>query len=296
VIQLTPDIEVWDLSGNEVEVLESGSFRDNQWLRELRLNRVRRLRMIDSSAFVNLTSLQRLELSHNRHLRYISRSAFVDVAALTSLDLTDSGLDTLESEVIESLPTLKELSLRGNRLTCDCTVLALLRHIQNNRKLNADLRPQDVCSLHSESSETTQPASYQLPENSTLLSVDLHSDIRSTMAADGNITWQSTPAATTSDVVLSSTETPVEASAPVEINRVVSDRCRPRILALFSSEVHVAVTDRVRIDCRAIGFPVPRVSWLLPVAVIDDVKINDDISSHGTQVLFYVCVESRFIG
>jgi len=94
--------QVWDLSGSEVEVLESGSFRDSGHLRELRLSRVRRLRMVDSAAFVNLTSLRRLELSLNRHLRYVSRSAFVDVPALTGLDLSLSALSTLESEVLDS--------------------------------------------------------------------------------------------------------------------------------------------------------------------------------------------------
>ena len=109
VIQQTPGVEVWELSGgSEVEVLATGSFSDNPWLRELRLSRLRRLRLIDSRAFVNVTSLRRIDLSHSHNLRYISRSAFVGVEKLTSLVLTDSGLDTLELHVIDSLPSVRE--------------------------------------------------------------------------------------------------------------------------------------------------------------------------------------------
>jgi len=289
VIRLTPDVEVWDLSGNEVEVLETGSFSDNQLLRELRLNRVHRLRMIDSGAFVNLTSLRRLELSQNRHLRYISGSAFVDVPALTSLLLADSGLYTLELQIINSLPVLRELSLRGNPLTCDCTVRSLLRHVQNNRKLNTDLRQRAVCSP---SPDTTNPASYQLPENSTVFNGDLYTDIRSIVTSNGEVTWQSTTM--TSDVVLRSTGTAVEVSVPVQNSWTASNRCSPHILALFSSEIHATVTDRLRIDCRAVGFPVPTVSWLLPVDVVDDVKTDDEMStSYGTQVFICICEECQ---
>lgn len=275
VIQHTPDVEVWDLSGNEIEVLETGSFRDNQWLRELRLNRIRRLRMIDSAAFVNLTALRRLELSQNRKLRYASRSAFVDVPTLTSIDLSDSGLDTFEPQLVDSLPALTQLSLGGNPLTCDCTVFSLLRRVRNNRNLNSDLRRRPVCS---ESPDTMTSASYQPMENSTTVSDQLYTDFRSTADAELTLT-------TADDVVLRSTETPAELSSSVQNRTEESSRCRPRILSLFSTEIHVTVTDRLRLDCRAVGFPAPTVSWLLPVDVIDDVKTSNDMStSHATQV------------
>ena len=144
--------------------METGSFADNPWLRELRLSRLHRLRLIDFRAFVNMTSLRRLDLSQNRNLRYISRSAFVDVEALSSLVLTDSGLDTLELQVVDNLPSLKELSLKGNPLMCDCTLHVLLRHVQQDTawNLSIDLALQDICpSLH----DTTTPALYQTPQN-----------------------------------------------------------------------------------------------------------------------------------
>ena len=302
VIQLTPDVEIWDLSNNEVEVLETGSFKDNQRLEELRLNGVRRLRVVDTGAFVNLTSLRRLELSHNRNLRYISRSAFVDVPALTYLDLTDSGLDTLELQAIDSLPALRELWLRGNPLTCDCTVLSLLRHIQNSTQLTTDLFQHDTCS---ESPDTTTLASYR---NSTVLNSDLYTDIRSIVTTESELTTALTnnivledgvfatlapnvglPSPMTNNVVQTSTEMPVEVSASVRNSRTVSNRCSPRILALFNNEIHVTVTDILRLDCRAVGSPVPTVTWLLPARVINDVNTNDDdmSTSYGTQVIYF---------
>jgi len=269
VLQMTPDVQVWDLSGNEVEVLETGSFADNHWLRELRLSRLRRLRLVDDHAFINLTSLRRLELSHNGNLRYISRSAFCDDPALTNLVLTDNRLYTLEVEVVDSLPALTELSLGGNPLNCDCTLRSLLRHIQNNSNLNTDLERLDPCSPQPHSPDTTATAVYQFAENSTSLSRRFFADNRSTDAStNSEMTWQSTTMAT-NGVALNFTETPVEVSASVR-NRTSSSRCSPRILALFDSELLVTVTDRLRIDCRAVGFPLPTVSWLLPVYVTND--------------------------
>ena len=280
---MTPDVKIWDLSGNEVEVLKTGSFKDNQHLQELRLSRLRRLRLVDFEAFVNLTSLQRLELSHNRDLRYISRSAFVDVPALTDLILADSGLGTLEWQVLDSLPALTRLSLRGNPLTCDCTVVSLLRHIQDNKNLGTDLQQHDTCSPDAEPPDTTTLASYQLPVNSSAFNGDLYTNIQSIFTADSEATWQSTTA--TNDVVLSSTETLAKLSVSVQNSRTVSSRCSPRILALFDTELRVTVTDVLRLDCRAVGFPVPTVSWLLPVDVIDDVKTDDMSTLYGTQVI-----------
>ena len=260
------------MSGNQLEVLESGSFKDNQRLQELRLNRVRRLRMVDRGAFVNLTSLRLLELSHNHRLRYISRSAFVDVPALTYLVLADSGLDTLELQLVESLPALRELSVRDNPLTCDCTLLSLLRHMQHNADLHTDLLQLDVCSQ----SPSTTLASYHSSENSTVSDGDFYTNVQSS-----ELTWQST--ASTNNVVLNSTKTTAEMSASVQTSRTVPGRCGPRILALFDSEIRVTVTDIVRLDCRAVGFPIPTVSWLLPVHVVD----NDMLTSHGTQVMMH---------
>jgi len=262
-------VKVWDLSGNELEVLETGSFKDNQHLQELRLNRVRRLRMVDHEAFVNLTSLRLVQLSHNHNLRYISRSAFVDVPSLTHLIVTDSGLDTLELQLVESLPALTELSVRDNPLTCDCSVLSLLRHVQDNTHLHTDLHQLDVCSQ----SPNTTLASNQSSENSTAFDGDVYTNVQSS-----EVTWQSTTS--TNSVVLNSTEATAEKSASVQNSRTVLDRCSPRILALFRSEIRLTITDKVRLDCRAVGFPIPTVSWLLPVHVVD----NDMSTSHGTQV------------
>jgi len=92
--------------------------------------------------------------------------------------------------------------------------------------------------------------------------------------------------------VLNSTETPVGQSAPVPHNRTTSEPCRPRILALFDADIHVTVTDTLRLDCRAVGFPPPTVSWLLPVDVIDDVSsdVTRVSKSHrGTQVVYFAC-------
>jgi len=244
------------------------------------LNRVRRLRMVEYGAFVNLTSLRRLELSQNRHLRYISHSAFVDVPVLTSLDLALSGLNTLESEVPGSLPALRKLSLRGSPLICDCIVRSLLRYFQNRANLTVDIDEGTVCSPPSFSMPTTTPASERSSANSS-------DSITSTVTADNSVAWRSA----TTDVVLNSTKTPAKMSEPVQNNRTVSALCRPRILALFNSDVHVTVTDKLRLDCRAVGIPPPSVSWLLPVDndVIDDV--NNDVSgistSYGTQVINY---------
>jgi len=75
---------------------------------------------------------------------------------------------------------------------------------------------------------------------------------------------------------------------------VASGGCSPRILTLFNDELHVTVTDKLRIDCRAVGLPVPTISWLFPVGVIDDVRGDDDkmSTSYRTKV-FIFCILRR---
>lgn len=273
-LRTTDDVLIWDFSGNEFEVLERGSFQGSRRLQVLRLNRVRRLRMIDHRAFVDLTSLRRLEVSGNANLRYISRTAFFDVPALVALDLVDSGLDTLEPEIVESLPALRDLSLRGNPLTCDCTLLSTLRRVQDVGNVSVDVDDHDLCSP----SDTTTPVSRQTSENSTTFYDDLHSTIiTSTVTSD---TWQST----TTDVVPNSTAAPVETSASTQNSITTLRLCRPRILPLFARYIHVTITDILRLDCRAVGFPLPTVSWLLPADVIDDVTTDHVSRSRRSQV------------
>ena len=286
-IQLSVDVLVWELSGNEMEVLQSGSFIDNQRIEEVRLNGMRRLRIIDDAAFVNVTSLQRVQLSHNRHLRYISRSAFVNVPALTSLVLVDSGLYTLEPQVVDSLPALGQLALTGNPLACDCTVRSLFQRLQN---ISTDIGEHAVCSNYSDS-VTLQISPLLSQDNSDVFTGDVDASNRSSHITDVQATRNST-----THVVLSSTAIKsVDQSAALEQSSVgtVSSGCSPRILALFDDELHVTVTDRLRVDCRAVGFPVPTVKWLLPVNHAIEQAGNDHIhvtKSHRTQVMHWYVV------
>jgi len=137
-----------------------------------------------------------------------------------------------------------------------------------------------VCASPAESPDATTLSSYQLSENTTTFNNDVYTDTWSTVTTDSTVKWS--PTTTTSEVLLNSTETTVELSSSVQDSSTASSRCSPRILALFDHEIHATVTDILRLDCRAVGFPVPTVSWLLPVDVID----GDMSTSHGPRVIY----------
>src|SRR6218665_1959549 len=116
-----------DLSDNCVEEIPKGSFWNLSSLETLTLNKMKCLQIVDELSFVNLVSLTRLEISACRRLAYINRDAFKNIGRLKTLVIHSNAMETVEEGILHSLPSLTELDLHSNPLTCDCAMQWLVR-------------------------------------------------------------------------------------------------------------------------------------------------------------------------
>ena len=56
---------------------------------------------------------------------------------------------------------------------------------------------------------------------------------------------------------------PVQPLFRVPLERLTG-QCSPRILPLYAPNHQVLLSDQIQLNCRAVGQPKPRISWLLP--------------------------------
>ncbi|XP_029467722.1 leucine-rich repeat neuronal protein 1-like [Rhinatrema bivittatum] len=116
-----PLMKFLDLNKNPIEKILAGDFQDMPHLQELSLNNMDDLVSVEHSAFQGLPELAKLEMRNNPRLSFIDRLAFQDTLSLKTLLLSNSDLHLVPREVFRSLPNLKELSLYGNPIRCDCS-------------------------------------------------------------------------------------------------------------------------------------------------------------------------------
>ena len=337
-----------DLSGNEFDIIETGSFWNFTRLERLRLSRLDRLKLIERNSFVNMTSLRTLDVSQCHHLRYVDRDAFESVASLALFNLSNNRLEVFEREVVQSLTGLRRLDVSSNPLVCDCSTSWLLRSVSGNdseptsanRSLldNFDILVDDSFCR----STQTPPGSDALKHRRTSTAISLSSSTTSgrgrklnnsdnrqndieTKQANSALLQHNTGRAV--DQVSSSASNQLGDSQMLVNSSWISRQpktsnaeevidvadgslapCRPRILAMFDGDTQVAVTDTLRLDCIAVGYPVLTTSWLLPPAyrqneararsidVTDDDQRaydDDDETSEMTQVCRNASVASE---
>ena len=104
-------LETIRLSENNFKIIESLSFSDMNQLRHLYLNDLKHLVAIEESAFKNLPKLSDLDISGSKKLKFIHQNAFNNVPRLQFLNLAGNGLLSMSSNIPNSLPALKLLSL-----------------------------------------------------------------------------------------------------------------------------------------------------------------------------------------
>ncbi|XP_032809982.2 leucine-rich repeat neuronal protein 1-like [Petromyzon marinus] len=115
-----PALKFLDLNKNPVRQIRDGDFRDMLNLKELGVSSMAELVSIERMALVNLPVLTKLEATNNPKLAFVHRDAFDRLPRLESLMLNDDGLGALHRATVRSLRSLREISLHGNPLRCDC--------------------------------------------------------------------------------------------------------------------------------------------------------------------------------
>ncbi|XP_036423649.1 leucine-rich repeat and transmembrane domain-containing protein 2 [Colossoma macropomum] len=118
-------LELLDLSSNFLVNLPADLFSDLISLRELVL-RDNRLKTLSPKQFQSLTELQHLDLSFNS-LATLPPGLLDGPQALAWLSLAGNKLLTLQRSVVEPLTALQHLQLEGNHWNCSCSIIPL-RH------------------------------------------------------------------------------------------------------------------------------------------------------------------------
>ncbi|CAE7557559.1 Igfals [Symbiodinium natans] len=109
-----PQLEVLDISENELTALEDGTFAQLHRLRVLDLGQ-NKLRSVSSGAFVGLTSLRKLDLKQNE-LATLPENLFCGLASLQELDLGENWLAALPEALFHGLASLQRLDVSSNEL------------------------------------------------------------------------------------------------------------------------------------------------------------------------------------
>lgn len=129
------------LGYNFITVLGPRSFLTLPGLQLLSLSH-NRLGMIHSRALLGLGALQELDLSSN-HLTMLSPETFLPLTSLATLNLVSNKLGQLDPGVLDALPQLRAVLLRGNPWACSCDILPLWRWLSHNREKVQGECPED---------------------------------------------------------------------------------------------------------------------------------------------------------
>lgn len=149
VLAKVRNLKFLDLNKNPIERIKRGDFMDMLHLKELGINSMPELVSIDSFALNNLPELTKIEASHNPRLSYIHPRAFHKLPKLETLMLNSNALSAIHRSTVEALPNLREVSLHGNPIRCDCVI----RWVNMNRT--------DVRFMEPDSLFCTEPPEYQ---------------------------------------------------------------------------------------------------------------------------------------
>lgn len=129
-----------DLNKNPIERIQRGDLVDLVHLKELGISSMPELVSIDGFALNNLPELTRIEATNNPRLSYVHPRAFTGLPRLETLMLSGNALSALHGGTVASLPGLREVSLHGNPIRCDCGI----RWVNMNRTAVRLMEPESL--------------------------------------------------------------------------------------------------------------------------------------------------------
>ena len=258
-------LEILTLHSNQIKTLADDAFRGLAKLSTLLLNN-NHLPAVTSKPFHVFKDLELLDLGNNqmerlsrgslqyfnvstlrlnnmRDLKLIERRAIVNIGTLTELDLSgNSALMYVERRAFVGLPKLHRIRLHGGNLTT--------------------LEAEVVRGLPA-------LARMSLYDNPFYCDCTLAWLVRMTRESRHNVSLEG------QEKMSCRTGPPDLQSQPLQSVPVgqLTGECPPRILPLFGPNHQVLLGDTIQLDCRAVGQPVPQITWLLPA---EDNQIDDE--------------------
>ncbi len=270
-----------NLSGNKIETLENGAFRHLQSLSELQLdgNGLKRMEPLALDGLMNMESFS----LRNNAVSVIPRVAFQRVHAINELNLGNNPVKRLGYRSIGNL-SVSRLTLSGMRelsVVCRQAFFNLSSLVEldlsNNRHLQYIDRDafENVPALqvldlqNSNLSAVEERISRSLP---SLRSLRIHGN---PVHCDCSARWIAARLASGSRAPFQDDER-VTCSGPDEWyglnivnlagNLSHQSGCQPRILPMFRHYYTLYPGENISLDCRAVGIPIPRVTWHLPAS------------------------------
>ncbi|XP_067013025.2 tsukushi [Anabrus simplex] len=161
-------LQVLNLSGCDIERLTAGNFITLSSLKELYLDRLINLTVVQEGAFEGLRSLRTLSMENCVQLQSFHKLAFgpkeYEVKHLKQLSLIQSGLQVLSPDLRRVLKEVESVQLHGNPWHCDCNLAWLLDlnlTLHERKKLRCfsppHLRAARIFSLTSDQLECVRP-------------------------------------------------------------------------------------------------------------------------------------------
>ena len=151
-----------DLNGNNLPVLARNSFSNLPSLETILLERNPSMLVVEEASFSNMSLLRTVQLNDNNNLAYIDRHAFVNITNLRTLEIRAGSLETLEENVLVSLPCLENIDISSNPLKCDCVLNWLARQSTDEKNY---------------SSQNNNSVTLKMPDNDSNKTITLHNYI-----------------------------------------------------------------------------------------------------------------------
>ncbi|XP_002121372.2 uncharacterized protein LOC100178863 [Ciona intestinalis] len=124
-LRFLPKLKFLNMNDNLIKQLGDKSFSELRNLVSVELTNQPELRLVDDRSFFNLESLERVLLFGNPMLSYIGKDAFVSCPQLSLIDLHDTMIESLDKDVVDGLPSLVSIEMKGNPINCNCVMMWL---------------------------------------------------------------------------------------------------------------------------------------------------------------------------
>lgn len=109
-----------NLNRNPIQTIRTDDMANLHKLKDVSLNNMQRLKLVDRGSFKNLPELLVVEIHDNPYLSYLDGLTFVNTPQISHILLHNNNLTVLERRIIDGSSTLEEISFYGNPLSCDC--------------------------------------------------------------------------------------------------------------------------------------------------------------------------------